>query len=143
MNAFLRIAFGLCFLVATGSLPAVAQRAEPQLGVGGISGKLMGNLEAVSGAEVVLMQKDKLIDKTTTDENGHYEFLYINPGEYDIKASKILYRTSIIIHIPVHGDEWTKNDFYLPKLNGHKQHEPFVETYDKNIKRYMQHYSKG
>ena len=111
-----------------------------QIGVGGISGKIMGNMEAVRGADVVLMQKDKLIDKTSTDENGNYAFKYLSPGNYDIKATKPGYRTSIIITIPVDEDETTGNDFYLPQFNNaHMIKTPIVETYEENFHRYIRH----
>ena len=114
--------------------------ANAQIGVGGIEGKIMGNIEPVSAAEVVLMQKDQLIDKTVTDEHGHYAFYYINPGCYDVRATKADYRTSIIITIPVSQDHTTYNDLYLPKFNNeHMPNDPIVESYDDNFRKYMMH----
>ena len=110
----------------------------PQTGVGGIEGKLMGNMEAVAGADLVLMQKDNIIARTTTDEEGHYYFYYLNPGHYDIKATKTGYRTSIIIHIPVTQDETTPNSFYIPKYNDRKMpSSPIIDDYEYNRRKYM------
>jgi hypothetical protein len=108
------------------------------MGVGGIEGKLMGNLEIVAGAEVVLMQKDKVIAKETTDENGYYRFLYVNPGHYDVKAVKPGYRTTIIVRVPVRGDETTPNSFYMPKYNDRNMPAgPAIDDYEHNRKKYM------
>jgi len=77
----------------------------------------MGNLFPVSGAVVVLMRNEKLIDRTTTDEDGRFIFRYTDPGNYNIIASKESYHTSVITDIPVTADHTTRNDFYLPKFN--------------------------
>jgi Carboxypeptidase regulatory-like domain len=123
---------------AAGFLCVAGDYDAPQMGVGGIEGKLMGNMEAVGGAELVLMQKDKIIDKTTTDEEGHYFFKYVSPGHYDIKATKTGYRTSIIVQIPVAPDETTPNSFYLPKYNDRKMPSgPIVDDYQYNRRKYM------
>ncbi|MCD6010584.1 MAG: Carboxypeptidase regulatory-like domain [Flavipsychrobacter sp.] len=106
--------------------------------VGTVSGKLMGNLQPVAGAEVVILQKDKLFDQTTTDENGNYRFPYLRPGYYDVRATMPGYRTSIIIKIPVAENKTTKNDFYLPKYNnGNMPSYPLVEGYEDNCRNYM------
>lgn len=119
-------------------LTVTALIACPENGLGTISGKLMGDLRPVAAAEVVLMQKDKVVDKTKTDEYGNYNFPYVRPGDYDVKATKTGYRTSIIIKIPVSEDHITKNDFYLPKFNNeHMLSNPLVDDYENNCRTYM------
>jgi hypothetical protein len=140
----MRILIGIvtCLLLVTFLQTPVANAAFPHLqrGVGGVEGKIMGNLEAVSGADVVLMQKDKLIDQTKTDENGNYKFYYLSAGDYDIKATKDGYRTHIIITIPVYTDNTTQNDLYLPKFtNASVPRTPIVETYEENYHKYIRH----
>jgi hypothetical protein len=91
-----------------------------------------------------LIQKDHVIYKTNTDENGNYQFLYVNPGEYDIRATKYGYRTSIIIHVPISANRTIKNDFYLPKFNTvNMQSNPIVDEYANNCKKYMRQHKKG
>ncbi len=107
-------------------------------GVGNISGKLTGNLQPVAGAEVVVMQKDKLFDKTITDENGGYRFAYLRPGYYDVRATMPGYRTSIIVKIPVAENKTTRNNFYLPKFNTENMPKaPLIEDYEDNCRNYM------
>ncbi len=107
-------------------------------GLGEITGKIMGSLLPVTDAEVVLMLKDKIIDKTTTDEDGIYSFHYVRPGDYDIKATKQGYRITIIAKVPVSEDYVTVNDLYLAKFNNeHMPKNPFVESYRDNWKKYM------
>lgn len=106
--------------------------------LGTIAGKLTGNLQPVAGAEVVVMQKDKLFDKTTTGEDGSYRFAYLRPGYYDVRATMPGYRISIIIKIPVAENKTTRNDFYLPKFNTENMPKaPLVEDYEDNCRNYM------
>lgn len=105
---------------------------------GTVTGKLMGNLQPVAGAEVVIMQKDKLFDQKLTDENGTYTFPHLRPGYYDVRATMPGYRTSIIVKIPVAEHKTTRNDFYLPKLNTENMPKtPLVEDYEDNCRNYM------
>lgn len=109
-----------------------------QNGLGTISGKLMGGLQPVSGAEVILLEQENIIDKTTTDENGMYSFEYIRPGKYDLKASKPGHRLTIITHIPVSEDHITQNDIYLGQYNNpHMPKTPIVQSYRDNWRKYM------
>lgn len=123
---------------ATGTHAAPYIYSIPENGVGSITGKLMGDIQPVSGAEVVLMDKDKIVDKTLTDEDGSYSFLYVRPGKYDVRATKTGHRTTIIIKVPVSEDIVTKNDFYFPKFNNaHMQANPIVDNYENNCRTYM------
>lgn len=113
---------------------------QPQNGLGGITGKIMGDLQPVNGVTLVVMQKDRIIDKTTTDETGNYSFRYLAPGKYDLKAMNNDYRTVIITKIPITADESIKNSFYLPKFNNaNMPHTPIVETFEEHIA-HMRHY---
>ena len=130
-KAFTRLFLFLC-------IPLFAVNAIAQDGVGSVSGKLMGNLEPVAGAEVVIMQKDKLYDKAVTDEDGNYRFPYLRPGHYDVRATMTGYRTTIITKVPVSEDHTTKNDFYLGKYNNaHMPSYPLKEDYEDNCRNYM------
>ncbi len=121
------------FIVLLSSVAAFAQN-----GTGNVSGKIMGGLQPVAGAEVVIMQKDKLIDKTSTDEDGNYSFRYLAAGRYDVRATKSGYRTSIIIQVPIAEDRDTKNDLYLPEINNrHMLSNPLVDDYEHNCRTYM------
>jgi hypothetical protein len=112
---------------------------QPQNGLGGISGKVMGDLKPVAGVTLMVMQNDKLMDKTTSDENGYFTFKYLAPGHYDLKATNNDYRTTIITGIPVSADYIIKNDFYLPRFNNaHMPRTPAVETYRDHLK-YLKH----
>lgn len=114
-----------------------ASRAQDD-GTGTVYGKLMGNLQPVAGAEVVIMQKDKLFDQKLTDENGNYTFPHLRPGYYDVRATMPGYRTSIIIKIPVRENKTTQNDFYLSQLNtANMPKTPMVEDYEDNCRNYM------
>ena len=111
----------------------------PENGLGGITGKITGDLQPAGKVVVVLMHKDKVVDKTLTDEEGFYKFRYVAEGDYDIKATKDGYRTCIVIQIPVQPDRVTKLDFYQPKINNdHMPEHPIVETYEYYHK-YMKH----
>jgi len=118
--------------------PAAVFNIHAQNGLGGIAGKIMGGLQPLAGADVALLQQDKIIDKTTTDEDGNYSFPLEIPGHYDVKASKQEYRTTIIVRVPMYADCTTKNDLYLGKFNNaHMPKELYVEAYGKNHKIYM------
>jgi hypothetical protein len=112
---------------------------KPQNELGSISGKIMGDLQPVSGATILVTQKDKIIDQVVSDENGYYTIKYLTPGRFDIKASKDDYRTVIFTAVPVSEDHTIKNDFYLPRFNNaHMPRYPIVETYERHIS-HMRH----
>ncbi len=118
-------------------LLAIPSRAQDDA-TGTVTGKLMGNLQPVAGAEVTILQKDKIFDQKTADENGNYAFPHLRPGYYDVRATMPGYRTSIIVKIPVAEHKNTKNDFYLPKLNTENMPKtPLVEDYEDNCRNYM------
>lgn len=98
--------------------------------VGDITGKIMGALQPVNKVTVILLQNNKVVDKTETDENGIYKFRYLPEGTYDIKASKDGYRTYIVTDIPSVSDKTTRVDLYLAVVNNsHMPDDPIVETY--------------
>jgi hypothetical protein len=136
-----RIVPGLLLALFIFIQPSMAWRLPfvPENGLGGIAGKLTGDLQPVGKVSVVLVQQDKIIDKTETDADGFYKFRYVEEGMYDIKATKDGYRTCIVLKIPVIPDHVTKLDFYLPRFNNdHMPDDPIVETYDHYYK-YMDH----
>ena len=113
---------------------------EQQNELGGISGRIMGNLLPVDGAIIVLMRNNKLIDRTITDEDGQFIFRYTDTGQYDITASKEGFITGIITRIPVTPNHITRNDLYLPKY--HKEQMPgdvVSEPYSYNRKFMREH----
>jgi Carboxypeptidase regulatory-like domain len=107
---------------------------NPQNGLGGISGKIMGDLKPVQGATVLVTQKDKVFDQATTDENGYYVIKFLAPGRFDLKVTNEGYRTTIISSIPVSADYTVSNDLYLPKFNNaHMPCTPILETFQEHI----------
>ena len=121
-----------CFLQpAIAKVPAEkASNAMPENGLGGITGKITGDLKPLGKVVVVLMQNNKVIDQTETDEDGFYKFRYIEEGRYEIKATKDGHRTCVVTRIPVAPDKVTKLDFYQPRINNeHMDSEPIVETF--------------
>ena len=91
----------------------------------------MGAMVPVIGADVVLLQSGKVVDKTTSDEDGYYSFNFLIPGEYNVEGSKKGFRTNIIKSVPAVDDEVTKNDLYLSKFNGtHVPKFPKMELYN-------------
>jgi len=112
------------------------ETAPNQNGLGVISGKVYGDLVPQKGAELTLLQNDVVIATTTTDEDGNFKFTYLNPGYYDLKGVKTGYRTAITNTIPVHANEETNNDFYIPKYNNNNMNRyPIVETYHASKRR--------
>ncbi len=111
----------------------------PENGLGGITGKITGDLKGLKSVTVVLMQKDVVVDQTETDEDGFYKFRYLEEGRYDIKAVKEGFITCMVTKIPVAPDRVTKLDFYQPLINNkHMPLSPVVETYD-YYRRLMKH----
>ena len=102
----------------------------PENGLGGITGKITGDLKGLKNVTVVLMQKDKIVDQTETDEEGFYKFRYLEEGKYDLKALKDGFITCMVTEIPVAPDKVTKLDFYQPLINNnHMPVSPIVESY--------------
>ena len=107
----------------------------PQNGLGGISGRIMGNLVPLKGASIALMQENRLIDRTVTDEEGNFVFKFFTPGQYEIIAAKAGFRTSSITGIPVKADNLTRTDFYVPLIvDEHTPSSTLSEDYDRNRK---------
>ena len=120
-------------------LPPAFAIAPPENGLGGITGKITGDLQPCAKVTVFVLQHDKVVDKTETDEDGFYKFRYLEEGTYDLKAVKDGYRICIVTQIPVAPDRVTKLNFYLPKINNdHMPDYPIVESYDYYY-RYMKH----
>ena len=71
-----RIAPGILLALFIFIQPSMAWRLPfvPENGLGGITGKLTGDLQPVGKVSVVLVQQDKIIDKTETDADGFYKF---------------------------------------------------------------------
>lgn len=46
------------------------------------------NGDAVAGAEVVLARRDHVLQRTRTDDQGHYRFEAVRPGVYGVRAAK-------------------------------------------------------
>jgi hypothetical protein len=109
--------------------PFIYAFAAPENGLGGLTGKITGDLKAVSKVTILLVRKEEIVDKTETDEDGFYKFRYIEEGRYDLKATKDGYRTCIVTKIPIAADKVTKLDFYQPKINNHQPEGPIVETF--------------
>ncbi len=132
----MRTALNYLSILLIAMLFAPAIHAQNYLG--GIKGRITGNLLPVEGAEVVLMRGNNVIDKTKTDENGMYSFPLENPDKYDVIASKPGFRTAMILGVPIREKLVTKNDFYLPVLNNTQCSTlPVKEYYAYNCKRYM------
>jgi hypothetical protein len=101
---------------------------DPTLGE--IIGRVTGDLMVLGGVKVALLQNEKIIDCVMTDENGDYEFKYVNPGNYDVKGEKNGFRTSITREVPVKENKLCELDFYLPKLNTvNIDKYPIVQSY--------------
>jgi hypothetical protein len=127
---------GLFMVLCMAALPCYAWHpplayafAAPENGLGGLTGKITGDLKAVSKVTIVLLRDEEIVDKTKTDEEGFYKFRYIEEGRYELKATKEGYRTCIVTKIPVAADKVTKLDFYQPKINNHQPEGPVVETF--------------
>jgi len=61
---------------------------DETIATGSISGKAkLLNVDDYSGIEIMLMQGSTIIQQTTTDSSGNYEFLEVETGIYSIAAS--------------------------------------------------------
>ena len=102
----------------------------PENGLGGITGEITGDLKPLQHVMVFLMQHDKIVDQTETDDDGFYKFRYLEEGNYDLKAVKDGFITCMVTSIPVAPDKVTKLDFYQPLINNnHMPVSPIVESY--------------
>ena len=68
-------------------------------------------------ANITLYQNGKIIDGTTTDLDGNYQFLNITPGTYDIEASFLGYESRKIINVKVMEGMDNKLDIQLTQLS--------------------------
>ncbi len=91
----------------------------------------MTQLVPLAEADVVLMRRGKVADKTQSDKDGNYSFNALISDSYDIKASKEGHRTRIMNEVPVFINHITHTDLYLPVLHTRNMDKyPIVEYYE-------------
>ena len=71
----------------------------------------------IFGASIKLLQDDHIVEETQSDEEGWYEFVGVEPGNYDLIAEAHLYTTVDIhgVHLPEGG--WNDTfDLYFKEI---------------------------
>lgn len=91
---------------------SVSNTSFGQTKVGGIKGKVLDEKgEPLPFANVVAKQKGNIITGTHTDFDGHFMIKSLQPGNYDLEASFVGYKSVNITGVVVKSDQLTFQDF--------------------------------
>ncbi len=82
-------------------------------GQGTLKGKVTDGKDPIPYANVIIVQNGRQFGGAQTDLNGNYTIKPIPPGKYDVKASYVGYKTSVVTGVIISADKITFLDFKM------------------------------